>query len=116
MSIIDYQNNGLFQPERIAAVLLTTREEIARTVGLGRDAISRRERVRSARTQRRLREMLEIINLMEPRLGSAAIAYAWYRSEPLDGFGGLTAMDLVQEGHGDWVRDWIASVDAGVFA
>ena len=53
---------------------------------------------------------------MAPRLGSAAIAYAWYRSEPLDGFDGMTAMDLVQDGHADWVRDWIASIDAGVFA
>ena len=78
--------------------------------------VSRRERVGSARTQRRLREMLEIVNLMAPRLGSAAIAYAWYRSEPLDGFDGMTAMDLVQDGHADWVRDWIASIDAGVFA
>lgn len=73
MSIIDYQNDGLFQPERIAAALQTTRNEITRTVGLGRDAISRHECVGSARTQRRLREMLEIVNLMEPRLGSAAL-------------------------------------------
>lgn len=116
MSIVDYQKGGLFQPERIATALMTTRDEIARTVGLGRDAVSRRERVASARTQRRLREMLEIVNLMAPRLGSAAIAYAWYRSEPLDGFDGMTAMDLVQDGHADWVRDWIASIDAGVFA
>ena len=116
MSIVDYQSEGLFQPERIAAALLTTRDEIARTVGLGRDAVSRRERVESARTQRRLREMLEIVNMMAPRVGGEAIAYAWYRSEPLDGFDGMTAMDLVQDGHADWVRDWILSVDAGVFA
>ncbi len=116
MAITDFQNDGLFQPERIAARLLTTRDEIARTVGLGRDAVSRRERLRSARTQRRLREMVEIVNLMAPRLGGAAIAYAWYRAEPLDGFDGMTAMDLVQDGHADWVRDWIASIDGGVFA
>ncbi len=116
MAIIDYQADGMFQPERIATALLTTRDEIARTVGLNRDAVSRRERVRSARTQRRLREMIEIVNLMAPRLGGAAIAYAWYRAEPLDGFDGMTAMDLVQAGHADWVRDWIGSIDAGVFA
>lgn len=116
MAIAEFQSDGVFLPERIAAVLMTTRDEIARTVGLGRDAVSRRERVRAARTQRRLREMVEIVNLMAPRLGGPAIAYAWYRAEPLDGFDGMTAMQLVQEGHADWVRDWIDSVDAGVFA
>ncbi|EKE43111.1 hypothetical protein OCGS_2702 [Oceaniovalibus guishaninsula JLT2003] len=116
MAILEYQSDGVFLPERIAATLLTTRDEIARTVGLGRDAVSRRERVRSPATQRRLREMVEIVNLATPRFGTAAIAYAWYRSEPLAGFDGMTAMDLVREGHADWVRDYLAAIDAGVFA
>ncbi len=116
MTILDYQADGLFKPDRIASILMTTRDEIARTVGLGRDAIARAERVRSPRTQRRLREMIEIINLVTPRFGTAAMAYAWYRSEPLDGMDGMTPMDLVQEGHADWVRDYIAALDVGVFA
>ncbi|MFD0860448.1 antitoxin Xre/MbcA/ParS toxin-binding domain-containing protein [Roseovarius aquimarinus] len=116
MTILDYQKGGMFTPDRIAAVLMTTRDEIARTVGLGRDAIARAERVRQPRTQRRLREMIEIVNLAAPRMGSAAMAYAWYRSEPLDGFDGMTPMDLVQAGHADWVRDYLARIDAGVFA
>lgn len=113
MTIAEYQSDGLFLPERIAATLLTTRDEIARTVGLGRDAIARKDRVRSPRTQRRLREMVEIVNLAAPRLGSDAMAYAWYRSEPLAGYGNLTAMDLVREGRGDWVRDYLAEIDMG---
>ncbi len=116
MTILDYQSGGMFNPGRIATVLMTTRDEIARTVGLGRDAIARAERVRQPRTQRRLREMIEIVNLAAPRFGSAAMAYAWYRSEPLEGFDGLTPMDLVQMGHADWVRDYLAALDAGVFA
>lgn len=116
MSITEYQSDGLFAPDRIAATLMTTRDEIARTVGLGRDAIARVERVGSPRTQRRLREMIEIVNLVTPRFGSAAMAYAWYRSEPLAGYGNLTAMDLVREGHGDWVRDYLAEMDQGGFA
>ncbi len=114
MTILDYQSGGMFNPGRIATVLMTTRDEIARTVG--RDAIARAERVRQPRTQRRLREMIEIVNLAAPRFGSAAMAYAWYRSEPLEGFDGLTPMDLVQMGHADWVRDYLAALDAGVFA
>lgn len=52
--------------------------------------MQRKERVRSDKTQRRLREIVEILNKVEPRFGSALIAYAWYRSEPLSGFSGQT--------------------------
>ena len=71
-----------------AEAFRTTSEEVARTAGLGKDAVLRKERGSSDKTQRRLREMVEIINKVEPRFGSAMMAYAWYRSEPLPGFSG----------------------------
>lgn len=92
MGVAQYADNGIFAPRRIAEAFRTTSEEIARTAGLGKDAIQRKDRVRSDKTQRRLREMIEIINKVEPRFGSALMAYAWYRSEPLPGFSGQTAM------------------------
>jgi hypothetical protein len=96
--------------------LRTTSEEVARTAGLGRDAVQRKERVCSDRTQRRLRELVEVLNKVEPRFGSALVAYAWYRSEPLAGFSGQTAMQLVRSGRADEVLDYIDAVDAGVHA
>ncbi|ESZ12246.1 hypothetical protein X737_27970 [Mesorhizobium sp. L48C026A00] len=53
---------------------------------MSNDAIQRKDRVRSDKTQRRLRAMIEIINKVEPRFGSALMAYALYRSQPLQGF------------------------------
>lgn len=108
--------SGLFSPRKIADAFRTTSEEIALTAGLGKDAIQRKDRIRSARTQRRLREMTEVVNKVEPRFGSALMAYAWYRSEPLPGFSGQTAMQLVREGRADDVLDYIDAVDAGVHA
>jgi len=116
MSLAEFADDGLFSPRKIAATLRTTSEEIARTAGLGRDAVQRKDRVRSDKTQRRLREMAEIINKVEPRFGSALMAYAWYRSEPLPGFSGMTAMQLVRDGRADDVLDYIDAVDAGVHA
>ena len=116
MRIEVFAEGGTFAPARIAEVLRTTREEIARTVGLGRDALVRADRVQSPRTQKRLREMVEILNRVEPRFGSALIAYAWYRSEPLTGFAGLTAMQLVRDGRAAEVMDYIDAVDAGIHA
>lgn len=115
MSLTNYAEGGLFAPRKIAAAFLTTSEEIAQSTGLGKDALQRKDRVRSAKTQRRLREMMEIINKVEPRFGSALMAYAWYRSEPLSGFSGQTAMQLVRSGRSDEVLEYINAVDAGVY-
>ena len=116
MSLEAFAENGQFAPSRIATALRTTLDEVARTVGLGRDAVMRQDRIASPKTQKRLREMVEILNRVEPRFGSALIAYAWYRSEPLAGFGGLTAMQIVRDGNAGDVLDYIDAVDAGIHA
>jgi hypothetical protein len=116
MGLAQYADDGVFAPKKIADAFHTTSEEIARTAGLGKDAVQRRDRVRSDKTQRRLREMVEIVNKVEPRFGSALMAYAWYRSEPLPGFSGQTAMQLVRGGRADEVLDFVDAVDAGVYA
>jgi hypothetical protein len=116
MGLTQYADGGIFAPRRIAEAFRTTSEEVARTAGLGKDAIQRKDRMRSGKTQRRLREMVEIINKVEPRFGSGLMAYAWYRSEPLPGFSGQTAMQLVRSGRAEDVLDYIDAVDAGVHA
>ena len=105
-----------FSPRLIADRLLTSVDDVARSAGLGRDALMRRDRIGSAKTQTRLREMLEVLNRVQPRFGSDLVAYAWYRSEPLMGFGGMTAMHLVAQGQAHQVMDYIDAVDAGIFA
>ncbi|WP_298962075.1 MbcA/ParS/Xre antitoxin family protein [uncultured Methylobacterium sp.] len=116
MSLVRYADDGFFAPRKIADSFRTTSEEIARSAGLGRDAVQRKDRVRSDRTQRRLREMVEVINKAEPRFGSGLLAYAWYRSQPLPGFSGQTAMQLVRAGRAEEVLDYIDAVDAGIHA
>ncbi len=116
MALAQYADDGLFAPTKIADAFRTTKDEVARSAGLGRDAVLRSDRLRSDKTQRRLREMVEIVNKVEPRFGSALMAYAWYRSEPLPGFSGATAMMLMQQGRADEVLEYIDAVDAGVFA
>jgi uncharacterized protein (DUF2384 family) len=116
MALSRYAENGVFAPAKIAGVLRTTRDEIAQTAGLGRDALLRKDRIASQKTQKRLREMVEILNKIESRFGSELIAYAWYRSEPLPGFSGQTAMQLVRAGRAADVLEYIDAVDAGVFA
>ncbi|MCF7779102.1 DUF2384 domain-containing protein [Sulfitobacter sp. M220] len=116
MHIANFSESGQFEPKKIAIALRTSAEEIAMTVGLGKDALQRRARISSDKTQRRLRELVEVINKVEPRFGSELMAYAWYRSEPLPGFDGQTAMQLVQQEQAQQVLEYLDAVDAGVFA
>ena len=116
MPIAAYAEHGQFAPRKMAAVLRTTSDELARTLGLGKDAIQRKDRIASDRTQRRLRQMAEVLSKVEPRFGSAMLAYACYRSEPLPGFSGQTAMRLVQDNRADDVLTYIDAIDAGIHA
>jgi len=60
--------------------------------------------------------MNDVIKMMAPRFGSEALAHAWYRLEPLPGFDGRAAMQLVNDGEAQQVLDYLAAVDAGVYA
>ena len=106
-------DNGARDPRTLIAKLGTTGNELARTLGLDKDDPRRME---SDDIQRRIGSMIEVLSKVEPRFGSALLAYAWYRSEPLPGFSGQTAMQLVQSNRADDVLTYIDAVDAGVHA
>ena len=116
MGLTQYASDGLLTPRKIAQTLRTTSEDLARSAGLSKGAVQPKDRIASGETQRRLRELVAVINKVEPRLGSALMAYAWYRSQPLPGFSGQTAMQLVRSGRAGEVLGYIDAVDAGVYA
>jgi len=98
---------------KLIAQLGTTGDEFARTLGLDKDDPRRME---SDDIQRRIGSMIEVLSKVEPRFGSAIMAYAWYRSEALSGFSGQTAMELVRCDRVQDVMNYIDAVDAGVHA
>ncbi len=116
MRFQEFIEDQIFSPLLIAAELRTTKAEIAGTLGLGRDAFSRASRIRARKTQGRLRQMLEILNRVEVQTGSPLAAYAWFRAEPLPGFGGATADLLLREGKADQVHAYLDRVVAGGYA
>lgn len=116
MNIDRFAENGFLAPAKIARAFMTTAEDIARTAGLGKDAVSRNASITSQEMQKQLRDMVEIIDRAKPRFGSDLIAYAWYRSEPLPGFSGQTAMQLARANRAADVLDYIDAIDAGIHA
>ena len=116
MRFQELEEDQVFSPTLVADMLRTTKSEIAATLGLGRDAFARASRIRARKTQSRLRQMLEILNRVEAITGSPLAAYAWFRAEPLPGFGGVTPDQLLRQGRADDVHAYLDRIMAGGYA
>lgn len=55
MTVFVYTDQGRFAARTMIVVLRTATDGLARSLGLGKDAIQRKDRIASDRTQRRLR-------------------------------------------------------------
>ncbi len=108
-----YGRDGMIAVDELVKQLHVNKTELAAAAGLPRDAVSKKSRLGSLRTQRRLGEIVEIINRVIPWTGTVQAAFAWYRSQPLPSFGGLTAEDLVKAGRGEAVRAYLSRVAVG---
>jgi Protein of unknown function (DUF2384) len=108
--------DGVIEPERLSGELRVTRGELALAAGLSREAISKSARLRALPTQKRLREVAEIINRVLPWCGSVPQAFAWYRSQPIPSFGDQTAEDLVRVGRAEHVLSYLSRIAVGGYA
>ena len=109
-------DTGFVNPKLVAEAFHTTQKEVAQLSGLSIDAVSKLQRARSKTSQKRLHDLVLIINRVIPWAGSQFQAYAWYRSEPLPSFGDLTAETLVKQGHSDKVMAYLDRIAEGGFA
>jgi uncharacterized protein (DUF2384 family) len=107
---------GVVETDRLAELLHVTKGELARATGLSRDAVTKRARAESPKTQQRLRDTVDIISRAVPWTGSTARAFAWYRSQPLPSFGDKTAEDLLKEGRAQAVKDYLSRIADGGYA
>ena len=93
-----------------------SKTQLAETAGLAAESLYKATRSRAAKTQARMREMLEIISRVSDWAGGKTQAMAWYRAQPIAAFGGRTAEALVKEGKAGAVRDYLDHVALGGFA
>ncbi len=93
-----------------------SKKQLAETIGLTPEALYKSQRAGAAKTQTRLREMLEILTRVSGWAGGRAQALAWYRGEPIPAFGDRTAESLVKSGQAGAVRDYLDSIAMGGFA
>lgn len=107
---------GLIAPRALAQQFHITVKEMADLSGLTANTVSKQQRYSGKVAQRRLREIMVIMNRITPWCGSTIKAYAWYRSEQLPTFGGMTAEDLVKQDKAQVVMDYLSRITIGGYA
>ncbi len=88
--------------------------DIAAMIGVARTTLtakSGRRRVDAA-----LSPLVRIIAMAAEMAGDEGRAAIWFKHQPLPGWGGKTAYDLVREGKSNRVLDYLESVRAGVYS
>ena len=105
--------DGRVRTDLFSSRLRITKLQLAMAAGLSKDAVSKSARAGAPATQSRLRDVAEVLNRIRSWAGSPEAAFAWYRSQPLSGFGALTAEDLVKQGRAEAVKHHLARIAAG---
>lgn len=57
-----------------------------------------------------------LIARLTTRFPNSGAVWKWYKTESLAGFGGFTAMELVNAGRAQDVHEYLDAVDAGVYS
>ena len=108
--------HGAVNVDDVADAFGMSKAQLAETVGLARAVLQKASRRDGPKAQSRMREMLEIVNLVQGWAGGPAQAMAWYRAEPIPAFGGRTAEALVKSGSAAAVRDYVDHLATGGYA
>lgn len=108
--------NGMVKLEEAAESLHLSKAQLAETAGLAREVFQKASRRDSPKAQSRIREMLEILTLVQTWAGGPTQALTWYRAEPIPAFAGRTAEALVKSGQATAVRDYVDHLATGGYA
>jgi len=107
---------GAVKVDDVADAFSMSKAQLAETAGLAREVFQKASRRDGPKAQTRVREMLEIIGLVQSWAGGPAQAMAWYRAEQIPAFGGRTAEALVKSGNAGAVRDYVDHLATGGYA
>jgi transcriptional regulator with XRE-family HTH domain len=101
-------------PRRLAEALGLTLSDLAALSGVARNTLASSASSRAADAA--LSSIARIFLSASEMAGDEARAAIWFKHQPLPGYGGLTAFDLVRDGRAQLVLDYLESVRAGVYA
>lgn len=110
------ESEGAVDVDALAEILLVTREELAASLGLTPDEISESARRAFGRSERRINALARVLERTRPWTQHPRIAFAWFRSQPLPSFGGMTAEDLFKMDREAAVEEYLGRMNSGGYA
>jgi hypothetical protein len=99
---------------RVAERLGVTLSELAGLVGVARNTLTARSGKR--KVDAALSPVVRILATAEEMAGDGQRAAIWFKHQPIPGWAGKTAYDLVREGKADKVLAYLEAVRSGVYA
>lgn len=100
----------------LAGILDVTVSELNESVGIAEDSIAEMACSDSRKLHHRLNVLVEILERVTPWSGDSMAAYEWYRFHPVPGFGGRTAMKMINAGRISAVTDHLDRISSGGYA
>ncbi len=101
-------------PQRMSDRLRLPMTELAKLAHMHRNTLTRRPV--SDAIQRGLAPVVRILAAAEQLTGNADKAILWFRHQPIAGYDGRTALDLVEAGHADAVLAHLEDLRDGAYA
>ena len=99
---------------RVAELLGVTLTELAGLVGVARNTLTAKSGAR--KVDAALSPVVRILAVADEMAGGEDRAALWFKHQPIPGWAGKTAYDLVREGKADKVLAYLEAVRSGVYA
>ncbi|HVW55011.1 MAG TPA: antitoxin Xre/MbcA/ParS toxin-binding domain-containing protein [Rhizobiaceae bacterium] len=99
---------------RVAENLGVTLSELAALAGVARNTLTARTGAR--RVDAALSPLVRILAMAGEMAGGEGRAAIWFKHQPIPGWAGKTAYDLVRDGKADKVLAYLEAVRSGVYA
>jgi uncharacterized protein (DUF2384 family) len=107
-------NSPFLSARRVSEVLGVTLTELAALIGIARNTLTAKSGAR--RVDAALSPVVRILAMASEMAGGEQRAAIWFKHQPLPGWAGKTAYDLVREGKADKVLAYLEAVRSGVYA
>jgi transcriptional regulator with XRE-family HTH domain len=99
---------------RVAERLGLTLSELAAMIGVARNTLT--AKTNSRRVDLALSPVVRILAMAGEMAGGEDRAAIWFKHQPIPGWAGKTAHDLVKDGNADKVLAYLEAVRSGVYA